>query len=58
MFELALIAGLSLSPLHASEEVNKFCAEVVGIPYASGAFSDEEWDRFVYCRESVRVPQR
>ena len=57
MFELALIAGLSLSPLHASEEVNKFCAEVVGIPYASDAFSDEEWDRFVYCRESVRVPQ-
>ena len=57
MFELALIAGLSLSPLHASEEVNKFCAEVVGIPYASGAFSDGEWDRFVYCRESIRVPQ-
>ena len=58
MFELALIAGLSLSPLHASEEVNKFCAEVAGIPYASGAFSEEEWGRFVYCRESIRVPQR
>ena len=58
MFELALITGLSLSPIDASERVNMFCAEVVGIPYASDAFSDEEWDRFVYCRESVRVPQR
>jgi hypothetical protein len=56
MFELALIAGLSLSPLHASEEVNKFCADVVGIPYASDNLSDEEWERFVYCRESIRRP--
>jgi len=57
MFELALIAGLSLNPLDASERINMFCAEVVGIPYASGAFSEEEWDRFAYCRESIRVPK-
>ena len=56
MFELALIAGLSLSPINASERVNMFCAEVVGIPYASDNFSDEEWERFVHCRESIRVP--
>jgi len=57
MFELALIAGLSLSPIDASERVNMFCAEVVGIPYASDNFSDEEWNRFVQCREGIRVPQ-
>ena len=55
MFELMLIAQL-LTPLEASNEVNKFCAEVVGIPYASDNFSDEEWERFVYCRESIRRP--
>ena len=57
MFELALIAGLSLSDVDASERVNMFCAEVVGIPYASDNFTDEEWNRFVYCREGLRVPQ-
>lgn len=57
MFELAMIAGLALSPLEASEEVNRFCAEVVGIPYASDSFTNEEWNRFVYCREGIRVPQ-
>ena len=57
MFELALIAGLSLSPIDASERINMFCAEVVGIPYASDNFSDEEWNRFVQCREGIRVPQ-
>ena len=57
MFELALIAGLALNPLDASERINMFCAEVVGIPYASDNFSDEEWNRFVQCREGIRVPQ-
>ncbi len=57
MFELYLIAGLALNPLDASERINMFCAEVVGIPYASGAFSEEEWDRFVYCREGIKVPK-
>jgi len=57
MFELALIAGLSLSEVDASERINMFCAEVVGIPYASDTFTDEEWNRFVYCREGIRVPQ-
>lgn len=57
MFELLTIVGLSLSPLEASEGVNKFCADVVGIPYASGNFTDEEWNRFVYCRESIRIPE-
>lgn len=35
------------------ENVNKFCAYVVGIPYASDNFTDEEWQRFVYCRDKL-----
>ena len=57
MFELSLILGLALTPLEASESINEFCSHVVGIPYASDNFSDEEWERFVYCRESIRRPQ-
>lgn len=55
MFELMLISQL-LTPLEASERINMFCTEVVGIPYASDNFTDEEWERFVYCRESIRRP--
>ena len=57
MFELSMILGLALTPLEASESINEFCSHVVGIPYASDNFTDEEWGRFVYCRESIRVPQ-
>ena len=35
------------------ENVNKFCAYVVGIPYASDNFTDEEWERFQYCRDTL-----
>ena len=38
-----------------SEHINKFCSYVVGIPYASDNFSDEEWGRFVFCRDNLRV---
>ena len=57
MLELSLILGLALTPLEASESINEFCADVVGIPYASDTFTDDEWERFVYCRESIRVPK-
>ena len=57
MLELSLILGLALTPLDASESINEFCSYVVGIPYASDNFSNEEWERFVYCRESIRVPK-
>ena len=57
MLELSLILGLALTPLEASESINEFCSYVVGIPYASDNFTDDEWERFVYCRESIRRPQ-
>lgn len=37
------------------EVINKFCAAVVGIPYASDNFSDEEWKRFQYCRNHLKL---
>ena len=57
MFEL-LLTVLFQTETVKSEAVNMFCAEVVGIPYASDDFTDEEWDRFVYCRESIRPIQK
>ena len=58
MFELMLLAGVAFTPLQGSETINQFCSEVVGIPYASDNFTDGEWERFTYCRESIKVPQK
>ena len=33
--------------------VNRVCAGIVGIPYASDNFSDEEWDKFQKCRSFI-----
>jgi hypothetical protein len=30
--------------------VNRVCAAIVNIPYASDDFSDEEWEQFENCR--------
>jgi hypothetical protein len=54
MIEFALAAVLSNTQAHAiqsKEDVNKVCAYIVGIPYASDNFNDSEWKRFVLCRE-------
>ena len=37
-----------------SERVNKTCSYLVGIPYASDNFSDEEWERFKICRDLIK----
>lgn len=34
--------------------VNRVCAAVVGIPYASDNFTDEEWERFKNCRDYLK----
>jgi hypothetical protein len=52
MFEL--LASAIIASSNRSEDINRFCAYVVGIPYASDNFSDEEWNRFVLCRESIK----
>ena len=51
-----MIIGSLMTPVHATtyeESVNRFCAYVVGIPYASDNFTDEEWQRFKYCRDTL-----
>jgi hypothetical protein len=50
-----LLASVLIASSNHSEDVNKFCAKVVGIPYASDNFNDEEWNRFVYCRETLKT---
>jgi hypothetical protein len=52
---LELLAATIVSQSNASEQINKFCAYVVGIPYASDNFTDEEWERFVFCREHLKI---
>lgn len=54
---LELLASVVISSSQQSEEINKFCAYVVGIEYASDNFTDEEWNRFVYCKEHLRMGQ-
>ena len=51
---LTCLATVSVKAEPNNEEnVNKFCAYVVGIPYASDNFTDEEWVRFQYCRDTL-----
>ena len=51
-----ILLGVFMSSANATsyeESVNRFCAYVVGIPYASDNFTDEEWKRFEYCRNTL-----
>ena len=51
---LALIPFAFIFPAQAEEtvirvNVNLVCSNIVGIPYASDNFSDEEWEKFKKC---------
>ena len=35
------------------EYVDRYCAALVGIPYASDNFDDSEWKRFQLCRKLI-----
>jgi hypothetical protein len=48
-----LLGYMSTLPAQAEVtliNVDKACASIVGIPYASDNFTDEEWQRFQQCR--------
>jgi hypothetical protein len=49
-----LASVLISSATQNSEQINKFCAYVVGIPYASDDFTNEQWNRFVYCKNHLK----
>jgi hypothetical protein len=34
--------------------LNRVCAAIVGIPYASDNFTDAEWEDFKECRDYLR----
>jgi hypothetical protein len=34
--------------------VNRVCAAIVNIPYASDNFTDKEWEQFKNCRDFLR----
>ncbi len=53
-FEFLLAAILSAkqaNTLPNPEYVDRYCSILVGIPYASDDFNDNEWEQFKICRE-------
>jgi hypothetical protein len=55
-----LLATLLLLPTGVSAQevyrinANRVCASIVGIPYASDNFTDEEWEEFKDCLSFMR----
>jgi len=45
MIDLFLMSQL----IAANPETQKFCADAVGIPYASDTFTDAQWNEFESC---------
>jgi len=54
---IELLASALIASSDQSEKINKFCSYVVGISYASDTFSDEEWNRFLYCRNHLKYDE-
>jgi hypothetical protein len=55
---LLLLPFLFVTPVSAQEvysiNINRLCATIVGIPYASDNFSDEEFEEFKKCLRFVK----
>lgn len=55
---LLLLPFLFVTPVSAQEvysvNVNKLCAAIVEIPYASDNFTDLEWQQFQDCLKYVK----
>jgi hypothetical protein len=61
MKQLIIATLFALAPVSAQANdmmiyinVNRLCAAIVDIPYASDNFSDEEWNKFQQCVKYVR----
>jgi hypothetical protein len=60
MIELALSTLIAATdPYAVPENVARYCAAYVGIPYASDNFTEKEWYQFQDCvsRRLKRLPQ-
>jgi hypothetical protein len=54
---LALVPFTFALPAQAemiTVNVNRVCAAIVNIPYASDNFTDKEWEQFKQCRDWMR----
>ena len=54
-----IAAAVIMLPMGAKAEMvtinlNRVCAAIVGIPYASDNFTDAEWEDFKECRDYLR----
>jgi len=59
MIKAIIAAAIIALPMGAKAEmitvnVNRVCAAIVGIPYASDNFTDAEWEDFKECRDYLR----
>ena len=52
---IEFLASALIASSNQSDIINMFCAYVVGMPYASENFTDEVWNRFVYCRDNLKT---
>ena len=53
-FLLAFATPASANEMMINVNVNRVCAAIVNIPYASDNFSDEEWKQFQQCVRFMR----
>lgn len=53
-FLLAFTAPAFADDMMITVNVNRVCASIVNIPYASGNFTDEEWKQFKQCVRFMR----
>jgi hypothetical protein len=58
MKHILFLALLLPTPVSSQEvysiNVNRFCADIVNIPYASDNFTDDEWEKFKSCVNYVK----
>jgi hypothetical protein len=54
LLPLLLIKPASANEMMITVNVNRVCAAIVGIPYASDNFSDAEFQKFKQCLRFVR----
>jgi hypothetical protein len=51
MIDLLLIASIETKPFN--EDIARYCADKVNIPYASDNFTDAEWYEFESCYRNL-----
>ena len=53
MISLLLAAAIGQAEPSPQEFVNRFCARVVGVPYATDNITDDQWERFSFCVKNL-----